>query len=173
MENIQILTSTLVQEENDSGIYANELTASRGLFLTPSLGVSGRPSDITGYHLVAENELGKLKWDQVTTNRVNPRGEVTQTVSSENSVTINERAGIIYTQEIDNLAIAANNTFTVYNSYVVEGSVILLNFDMDSLDPDQRPLVAVKGVTSGSFDIVVTTFTPNMVGSLDIRFIIL
>ena len=172
MENIQINTSLKVSEENDSGTFANINTPQRGFFIRPSENVPDR-GDITGYYLCAASELGKLEWSQVSSTGVGPKSSVTQLSSINNSVTINGRSCKIVTQEIDNLGIIENETFTVNNVFVLSDSTILFNYSFVSDDPDQRPLVSVNDVQNGSFKFVITTFSSNAVGYFIINLVIL
>lgn len=164
MENFQIMTSVKAPEADGQPF--------QGMFLIPSEDVPGRPTDITGYNAIAQNELGKLEWNQVAATRMNPRATQTQTGGINSPVVVNGRGGIIYTDEVINLGISDNETFVVTNSYVSSTSIILLGYEFISEDPDQRPLVSVGDITSGQFDIVITTFTPNMTGTFIIRFIV-
>jgi len=60
-ENINILTSLVIDEHNNAETNATTNTPTSGVFLTPST-VAGRPADISGYVAAAATELGKIEW---------------------------------------------------------------------------------------------------------------
>lgn len=72
---------TLFTESNNSSTLADENTPGRGVFVSPSPNVPGRPVDITGYFLVASNEEGKLEYNS---------GENLLTLDDLNDVSIND-----------------------------------------------------------------------------------
>jgi len=55
--------TTLFQEQNNADANANAETQGTGMFLSPSPNVPTRPSDITGYFVVAATEEGKLEFN--------------------------------------------------------------------------------------------------------------
>lgn len=59
--NINIKTSLVVNEENNSKENANVSTPESGLFLSPST-VDARTADITGFFVTSANSLGKLEF---------------------------------------------------------------------------------------------------------------
>lgn len=63
---VDIITSIVIPEFNNASVSSNQETPLSGLFVTPSI-VFGRASDITGYCLVASNELGKLEYADIGT----------------------------------------------------------------------------------------------------------
>lgn len=81
------LKSTAISfpEANNTSILANDDTQAQGLFLVPSPGVPGRPSDITGYILRSNNEDGKLEWSLETETTVSGTGAVWFSDSSGNA----------------------------------------------------------------------------------------
>lgn len=54
--------TTLFHEQNNADSNANKETRGTGVFLAPSLNVPLRPSDVTGYFVVAATEEGKLEY---------------------------------------------------------------------------------------------------------------
>jgi hypothetical protein len=60
-DNVNIITSILIDEANNAETTANAETPSSGLFLTPST-VAGRAADVTGFLVVAATEEGKLEF---------------------------------------------------------------------------------------------------------------
>ncbi len=173
MDNVQVITSVKINEENNSGTFANVHTPQRGLFIKPSEDVPGRPVDITGYHLVSSNENGKLEWKKVCVNDVGPKESVVQKGTINNLVTIHGRSCKIVTQKIDNLGVNEKEKFTVHNIHVSKDTLVLLNYSFISQDPDQRPMVYVDNVREGMFDIYISTFSSNAVGTFVINFVLL
>ena len=55
--------TTLFREANNADSNSNEQTLGSGVFITPSSDVPTRPSDVTGYFLVAATEEGKLEFN--------------------------------------------------------------------------------------------------------------
>ncbi len=51
-----------LQEYNNKSFLVSENINDLGIFLIPSVGVPGRPQDITGYILTAATEEGKMEW---------------------------------------------------------------------------------------------------------------
>lgn len=81
------------------------------------------------------------------------RGTVTQLTSITTGVTVNAKTGVITTVS-STLAAGSNAAFTVTNSEVEEGSVIMLTVD-DSATAGLAKL-NVESVADGSFDVNVT-----------------
>ncbi len=76
---------TSFPEANNNSVLATLDTQAQGIFLVPSQGVIGRPSDITGYTLKAANEDGKLEWALDTGITVPGTGSVWFSDSSGNA----------------------------------------------------------------------------------------
>jgi len=55
--------TTLFQEQNNADTNANAETQGTGMFLAPSPNVPMRPSDVTGFFVVAATEEGKLEFN--------------------------------------------------------------------------------------------------------------
>ena len=64
--NNQAVKTTIlsIPESNNSSLLSNENTQARGIFIVPDEKVINRPSDITGYSLIASTNEGKVEWGQ-------------------------------------------------------------------------------------------------------------
>lgn len=59
------------QESNSESLSLDlDQLVNSGLYLSPTPDVPNRPSDITGFTIVADNFLGKLKWAEINLNRL-------------------------------------------------------------------------------------------------------
>ena len=59
------------QESNSKSLTLDtDHLVNSGLYLSPTPDVPNRPSDITGFTIVADNFLGKLKWAEINLNRL-------------------------------------------------------------------------------------------------------
>ena len=81
----QSMKSTIIKinESNNNSQTSNSNNFKQGIFITPSEEVSNRPSDISGYHLIASNENGKLEWSKKLKSTLNDISDVS--ISSLNS----------------------------------------------------------------------------------------
>ena len=94
----------------------------------------------------------------VNLNAQGPTGRaVTQTGTISTGVTINANAGVITTVS-STLAAAASATFTVTNSSVETGSVIVVSVQgyAGTYSTNGIPIANVQAVTAGSFNIVLS-----------------
>jgi len=85
-------------------------------------------------------------------NTLLSRGTVTQATSITTAVTLNNRAGVVTTVS-STLAANAEAEFTVNNTVVEAGSVIMLT---GLYDGDGHVSLNVKSVSAGSFVVVVS-----------------
>ena len=60
-QNLQIITSLVVPEQNNADSNADDETPQSGLFLVPSPNVPDRATDITGYFVTVADANGKLQ----------------------------------------------------------------------------------------------------------------
>lgn len=109
----------LIPEENNNSIYSDDNTAARGLFISPSDGVPGRPVDITGFHLVSANSQGKLEWSQESVNpsskesvRVASTVNIIEPVTIVDGVTLNDGDRLLLKNQTD---LTENGIYTVDN----------------------------------------------------------
>ena len=92
---------------------------------------------------------------QVTRPKV-IKDTVTQLVSPSTAVTLNAAAGTV-TMVATTLAAGASQAFTVYNSYVGAGVIVLVCIHdiTDNTSVGGQPNVIVDNVAEGAFDIVL------------------
>lgn len=97
---------------------------------------------------------------------------VTQITSRSTGVTINVPCGKIQT-DTSSLAAAAEATFTVTNSRVEIGDVVVVSIRSGSVGG--TPLAFVSAVAAGSFDITITNLhgTTGETGALVINFAVI
>lgn len=65
-ENIELIETLKINEENENDMNSTELTFSKGLFIKPTKNVSGRTEDVTDMLLVATDKSGKVGWTPIT-----------------------------------------------------------------------------------------------------------
>lgn len=61
VSDIQVVTSLLIDENNNAATAADAQTPASGLFIAPST-VAGRLADVSGFLVTSENEYGKLEF---------------------------------------------------------------------------------------------------------------
>ena len=93
LNNLSILSSISVHEQNNASTSATDDTVASGIFLSPS-NIDGRPEDVTGMVVVSATDQGKLGFtptDDLEAT-ITPTGTTTQVLISD-PITLNTRAG--------------------------------------------------------------------------------
>jgi len=176
VENIDIVSSLSLNENNNASENATQETPQRGLFLTPS-SIDGRVEDVTGMVVVAKTNQGKLGFlptDELE-GYIRPKGEALQDDISD-PIILNARTGTI---QIANLTLVPydGDSIILSNSFIDVGSLIFITTVdyTDTLGTQSNITWFVNPPTLGQVEIFFFNNSPtrSFSGSFTFSFLVL
>lgn len=136
-DSLQVITSSLIDENNNARVGANAETPGSGFFMKPST-VTGRLADITDFIVTSANEYGKFEWTApealAGTFQLGDISNVSFTGVANNNIIKFDQASSKWINSTTVTLTGATVNGTVSGTTLTDGTATLTGGDLTAMD---------------------------------------